>query len=272
MLVKACAAELRNVKARFKDILADAISKSDLYEVEVDTIRVKRRYPHLTEDNVIQAQEREDRIDKEVKQRETRRSTQKSFRKLGYQIRGHVNPSSTMKSYLNRQDVQMEDGLWRQIVGNDQVEEHLIERNVEHFSHAGATPLGYIELGQELGHTGDTPMAEAIRGGTFDHDALSAIVIQLRKHPIVRQIINPIVTKENFKSSFKCVPEKTASSCSVWGLQHYKACAEGSEYGLADIQPVIHVTMTTIPLTTGFCPEQWKKAIDVMLEKIMGVV
>jgi hypothetical protein len=80
--VQACAAELRNAKVRFKDVLADAISNSDLYEVEVSIARVELRHPHLTEENVAQIQEREDRIDKEVKQRETRRSTQKSFRKL----------------------------------------------------------------------------------------------------------------------------------------------------------------------------------------------
>jgi hypothetical protein len=30
--------------------------------------------------------------------------------------------------------------------------------------------------------------------------------------------------------------------------------------------------MMTVPLATGFCPERWKKAIDLMLEKIPGVV
>jgi hypothetical protein len=55
MSVKACASELRNEKARFKDVLAEAISNSDLYEFEVATARVERRYPHLTEDNVLQA-------------------------------------------------------------------------------------------------------------------------------------------------------------------------------------------------------------------------
>jgi hypothetical protein len=105
MSVKDCASKLRNAKARFKDVLADAISNSDLYEVEVATARVDRRYLHLTEENVMQAQEREERIEKEVKQRETRRSTQKSFRKLGYQIRGHVKPNYTKKSGPNRLDV-----------------------------------------------------------------------------------------------------------------------------------------------------------------------
>jgi hypothetical protein len=120
------------------------------------------------------------------------------------------------------------------------VEEHLIEQNFEQFSHAGATPLGYTELGRELGHTGDTPIAEAILDGTFEHDSLSddalaAIVKQLRKHPAVREIILPIITEADFKSALKCVPEKTASSFSGWGVHHYKACAEGSEDGLADI-------------------------------------
>jgi hypothetical protein len=30
--------------------------------------------------------------------------------------------------------------------------------------------------------------------------------------------------------------------------------------------------MMTVPLDAGFCPERWKKAIDVMLEKIPGVI
>jgi hypothetical protein len=46
----------------------------------------------------------------------------------------------------------------------------------------------------------------------------------------------------------------------------------GSEDGLADVQLAIHAAMMTVPLDTGFCPERWKRAIDVMLEKIPGVV
>jgi hypothetical protein len=29
--------------------------------------------------------------------------------------------------------------------------------------------------------------------------------------------------------------------------------------------------MMTVPLTVGFCPERWKQAVDIMLEKIPGV-
>jgi hypothetical protein len=68
------------------------------------------------------------------------------------------------------------------------------------------------------------------------------------------------------------VPEKTASSFYGRGVHHYKACAEGSDDRLADIQLEIHAAMMTVPLATGLRPERWKKAIDVMLEKIPGVV
>jgi hypothetical protein len=88
---------------------------------------------------------------------------------------------------------------------------------VEQLSHAGETPLGYTELGHEMGHTGDTPMDKAILDVTFEYDSLSddalaAIVKKLRKHPAVRQIIQPIVTEADFKSAFKCVPDKMAWS------------------------------------------------------------
>jgi hypothetical protein len=135
----------------------------------------------------------------------------------------------------------------------------------------------YTDLGRELGHTGDTPMAKAILDGTFKREsltdeALAAILKQLSKHPYVQEIIQPIVTEADFKSAFKCVPEKAASSFSGRGVHHYKACAEGSDDRLADIQSAIHAAMMTVPLATGFCPERWKKAIDEMLEKIPGVV
>jgi hypothetical protein len=60
MTVKECASELRNAKAKFKDILDEATSNGDLYEVEVATARVERRYHHLVKDNIMQSQDREE--------------------------------------------------------------------------------------------------------------------------------------------------------------------------------------------------------------------
>jgi hypothetical protein len=81
-----------------------------------------------------------------------------------------------------------------------------------------------------LVHTGDTKIAEDILDGTLVHesvrdDAIQEIVKQLRQHPAIQQIIQPIITVEDFKSAFKCVPENTASFYSGRVYHHYKACA-----------------------------------------------
>jgi hypothetical protein len=129
---------------------------------------------------------------------------------------------------------------------------------VEQFSYAGKNPFGYTPLGEELGHTGDMKMTEDIFGGTLEHkslgdEAIQAIVKQLRQHPEVQQIIKPIVAVEDFKSAFKCVPEKTSSSYSRRVYHHYKTCAEGSRDGLADAHAGIHAPLMYIPLLTGYC-------------------
>jgi hypothetical protein len=102
-------------------------------------------------------------------------------------------------------------------------------------------------------------MTQDIFEGTLEHAALSdsaiyATVEQLRKHPAIDNIMKPVVMPEYFKSAFKCVPDKTASSFSGRGVHNYKACAEGSYDGLSDIQVEVHATMM-VSLDAGFCPE-----------------
>jgi hypothetical protein len=92
-----------------------------------------------------------------------------------------------------------------------------------------------------------------------------------KSHPSIDNILKPVVTPEDFKSAFKCVPEKTSSSFSGRGVHHYKACAEGSDYGLAEIQIDVHAAMMMVPLDAGFCPERRRQAVDVMLEKVPGI-
>jgi hypothetical protein len=68
-------------------------------------------------------------------------------------------------------EVPNEDGTaWTKIENKAEVESHLIDRNVEHFSHAGRTLFGYTALRTELVCTGDIDMAENILNGTLDHE------------------------------------------------------------------------------------------------------
>jgi hypothetical protein len=147
---------------------------------------------------------------------------------------------------------------------------------VEQFLHAGHTPFGYTDLGKKLGHMCDSSMADGIYDGILKLDALSdpaiqAIVNQLKMHPLLVNIIKPVMTPEDFKSAFTCVPEKTASSLSGRGVHHYNACAKGLKDGLPDIICEVYAAMMTAPLKIGYYPERWKHAIDVMLVKTQGV-
>jgi hypothetical protein len=149
---------------------------------------------------------------------------------------------------LSKVTVPETDGTWTQVIGKDDLEDHLIQRNVDQFSIARETLFEYSPLGKELGHTGDSEMADAIHEGTLEHEALSDVAInsvvkQLRKHPALDKVLNPVVTEEDFKSAFKCMREKTASSYSGIGVEHYKACAEGSDDGIADLSATVHVAM-----------------------------
>jgi hypothetical protein len=83
MTITACIHQLNNAKRQLKDVFKEAANNGAFYEVEVATARVEQNFPHMIEDNVVCAIEREEKIELEVKARENRRSTQGSFRKLG---------------------------------------------------------------------------------------------------------------------------------------------------------------------------------------------
>jgi hypothetical protein len=272
-----CTQKAVNARAKFKDTMKLVKENGTQYETEVATARVECKYPHLVEGNVLMTLEREAKIQKELKRCENHRVSQGSFKKLGRQIRGHINPSSLKKTSLTRLKIPDQDGVWKEIQGKGPMEEHIAQRNMEQFSHAGKTPFGYTELGDALGHTGDSPLAGDILDGKVYHpaltdEALHAIVKQLRRHPVIQKIIKPVITGEDFRSAVKCVMEKTASSYSGRGIPHYKTCAENMDDGLTDAMCSVHAAMMPIPMAAGFCPERWKHVKDVMLENITGVV
>jgi hypothetical protein len=184
--------------------------------------------------------EKEILVEKEVKVCDNRKTAQRSWIKFCRQFRGHIKLNTLKRSKLMHVEVPSNnETTWTKIEEKDKVEHHLIAMNVETFSHAGATPFGYTYLSRELGHTGDSVMAEEILDGTLDHDCMKddviiAIAQQLKRHPTNQGILTPIVSAKDFQSSFKCVPEKTASSYSGRSVPHYKACADGSKDGLAD--------------------------------------
>jgi hypothetical protein len=118
-------------------------------------------------------------------------------------------------------------------------------------------------------------MADDIYNGTLQHRSLTdhatkAMVKQLRKHPLLTKMIYPVGTTEDFISCFGCVPEKTSSLPSGRHLGHYLACIDLKDE-LSVLLASVHAAMMSISLAEGFCPERWRQAINIMLEKIPGV-
>jgi hypothetical protein len=118
--------------------------------------------------------------------------------------------------------------------------------------HAGDTPLGYTALENELAHTGNNPMDDAINTVTLEHRSLTdraikAIVTQLRKHPILTKMIKPVVTTEDFITCFGFVAEKTSSSPSGRHVGQYIACVDLQDI-LSILLAAVHAAMMSITL------------------------
>jgi hypothetical protein len=246
------------------------------FEVDLAMAVAEHKMPEFRSGGAFMECDKDVLVQKELKSRENRRTAKRSWQKLGRQIRGHLKPHTLHKSKLTAVEVSgADDGSWSRIDTKEQVEALLINRNIEQFSHAGDTPFGYTPLGDELGHTGDTLMADYIYNGTLEHrslndHAIKAIVKQLRKHPLLTKMIYPLVTTEDFISCFGCIVEKTSSSPSGRHVGHYLACIDLKDE-LSVLLAAVHAAIMSIPLAEGFCPERWRQAIDIMLEKIPGV-
>jgi hypothetical protein len=90
--------------------------------------------------------------------------------------RGIPQTKKNKRSRLMHVEVPNGDGTtWTKVEDKEEVDNHLIDRNVEQLIHAGTTPFCYTELGKDLGHTGDSDMAENILNGTLEHKCMDNV-------------------------------------------------------------------------------------------------
>jgi hypothetical protein len=268
--------KINNARSKLKDVVNNAMELRTHSEVDLAMAVVEHKMPEFRSGEAFMECDKDVLVQKELKSRENRRTAKRSWKKLGRQIRGHLKPHTLHKSKLTAVEVSgADDGSWAKIDTKEQVETLLINRKIEQLSHAGDTPFRYTPLGDELGHTGDTLRADDNYKGTLEHrsltdHAIQAIVKQLCKHPLLTKMISPVVTTEDFISCFGCVAEKKSSSPSGRHVGHYLACIDLKDE-LSVLLAAVHAAMMSIPLAEGFCPERWRQAIDIMLEKIPGV-
>jgi hypothetical protein len=160
--------QLNFSRQKLKDVVANAKEYRGKYEVEIAEAIVEKRNARFKEGKIFDPVEKEILVERELKTRENRRTTQQSWRKMGRQIWGHLKPNTLKRRKLVHVELSNEDGTaWTKFENKEEMESHLIDRNVEQFRHhAGNTPCGYTVWGKELGHTGESGMADSILNGT----------------------------------------------------------------------------------------------------------
>jgi hypothetical protein len=139
--------------------------------VELVTAIEEHKHPHLCEGNEYDPVDKYNLVAKVLKTREKRKTAKRSWKKLRRQIRGIIRPEILKRSRVTK--IELPDGdEWRKVEDKEIMEEHLMERIIEQFLHAGKTPFGYSDLGAELGHTGDSQIANGILEGTLQRECL----------------------------------------------------------------------------------------------------
>jgi hypothetical protein len=200
LTIRECIQQINNAQSKLKDVVNNAMYLRTQFEVDLAMAVVEHKMPEFHSGETFMECDKDVLVQKELKSRENRRTSKRSWQNLGRQIRGHLKPHTLQKSKLTAVKIPgADDSSWSRIDTKEQVEELLINRNIEKFSHAGDTPFGYTPLGEDLGHTGDTPMADDIYNGTLEHrsltdHAIKAIVKQLHNHTVLTKMIYPVVT------------------------------------------------------------------------------
>jgi hypothetical protein len=275
LTIRECIHQINNARSKLKDVVNNATELRTQFEVDLAMAVVEHKRPEFRSGEIFMECDKDVLVQKELKSRENRRTAKRSWQKLGHQIQGHLKPHTLQKSKLTAVEVSgAADGSWSRIDTKEHVEALLIDRNVEQFLHAGNITFGYTTLGDELGHTDDTLMADDIYNGTLeqrsltDH-AIQAIVKQLRKHPLLTKMIFPVVTTEDFISCFDCVAEKTSSSPSGRHVGHYLACTDLKDE-LSVLLAAVHAAMLSIPLAEVFSPNDGDRQLTSCWRKFQG--
>jgi hypothetical protein len=150
--VEECIKQINQARQKLKYVVANAKEHRTQFEVELATAIVEHKHPHLCDRNEYDPVDKQNLVAKVLKTRENRKTAKRSWKKLGRQISGIIKPGTMRRSRLTK--IEVTDGdEWKKVGDKETMEEHLMERNIEQFSHAGKTPFGYSDLGAELGHT-----------------------------------------------------------------------------------------------------------------------
>jgi hypothetical protein len=110
-------------------VVANAKEQRAQFEVELATVIVEHKHPHLCEGNEYDPVDKENSVAKVLKARENRKTAKRSRKKLLRQIRGIIKPETLKRSILTKIEV-LDGDEWKKVEDKEIMEQHLMERNI----------------------------------------------------------------------------------------------------------------------------------------------
>jgi hypothetical protein len=113
---------INNARAKLKDVINDATELRSQFEVDLAIAVVENKRPEFRDVETCMECNKDVIFQKEIKSRENRRTTKRSWQKLGRQIRGHLKPHTLQKIKLTAVESPGSDpGAWSRVDMKEQV-------------------------------------------------------------------------------------------------------------------------------------------------------
>jgi hypothetical protein len=149
-------------------------------------------------------------------------------------------------------------GPWKTITNPTDIAKVVSQVNQRQYHQAHDTPFGSGPLAEAIGRNGDTSFATSVINEKIPAFQFKTIpetnrILDTiaRPFPVIHKG-SPIITSEEFTSSYKAIKESTSSSPSGHHVGHYKSAI--GDPTLTEL----HSTMMSLPFQIGFAPDRWK--------------
>ena len=157
---------------------------------------------------------------------------------------------------------------WERVTEKNLVQSMLLQWQRKHFTQANETPLASTQWNDILC---DKKNQDNILSGQFiipddTPEEIKEIFESMKRHEKVKQEIAYASTMTEFLSFIRGASEKTSTSPSGRGYNHYKSLVKGG--GMKQIK-MIH-SILELARTHGIILRRWKKTVTTLMEKDVG--
>jgi len=265
----------QNAYQSLKDLQKQHQELRDTYLEDLAEAIVLDRSPNLA-DPALEAVKLE-RSEKQLKQLISREKMRRMHRKIGRAL-GKLggtglsridipDASAVTEGSGDPDNPKSWKGPWKSITNPVEIAREVCKVNAKQYHQAHTTPLGSGHIGQLFGRRGDTSASDTLLGGTLPEDLPANTlpetirILNTLATPVPSVDGEPIISSDDFRSTYRVAHEGTSSSPSGRHIGHYKAILKDPTL----VQ--MHSQMMSIPFQVGFAPQCWTKVTDIMLEK-----